>query len=435
MQAIFTGTRACTLCSDHVGVWRLGYCKLTTFENSSLSLLDDGTPPNGTSALFGGGALICFSHLRWGFVFQRPQHLMLRFAKIMPVFFLEEPVASDTGRAELQVFPPNCGVTVLLPRLPDRLDDEQRRLAQRGLLDQFCAEHDIARPVLWYYTPASGSFSDHLDAQLVVYDCMDELSAFNGADPRIVDQERALFEHADLVFTGGQSLYESKRRRHRHVHAFPSSIDFGHFAQARSRVAEPPDQQSLAHPRVGFFGVVDERLDVALLGKAVALRPDYQFIVVGPVVKIDPASLPRHPNLHYLGGKSYEELPLYLAGWDVAMMPFAINAATQFISPTKTPEYLAGGKPVVSTPVHDVVALYGDVHLVRIAASAEDFVLQVDEALAGEGDEWLAKVDALLARTSWETTWSQMVELMTERRRRAPAGPSIQRDAEAAAAP
>jgi glycosyltransferase involved in cell wall biosynthesis len=385
-----------------------------TVQNSPQSMLRC-LVRTGSDNRFSGAALICFSHLRWGFVFQRPQHLMTRFAKIMPVFFLEEPVPSDTDRAELQAFPPDRGVTVLLPRLPQHLDAEERRLAQRRLLDDFCTERDIVRPVLWYYTPTSGAFSDHLDAQLTVYDCMDELSAFRGADPRIIEQERALFGRTDLVFTGGHSLYESKRGHHRNVHAFPSSIDIDHFATARGTVAEPFDQQSIAHPRVGFFGVIDERLDLALLDRAATLRPDYQFVVVGPVVKIDSADLPRHPNIHYLGGKNYEELPLYLAGWDVAMMPFAINAATKFISPTKTPEYLAGGKPVVSTPVRDVVAVYGEADLVRIASSAEDFVLQVDEALAGERDGWLTKVDALLSQTSWETTWSQMVALMIER--------------------
>ena len=204
------------------------------------------------------------------------------------------------------------------------------------------------------------AFSDHLAPGLIVYDCMDELSAFRGAPPELVEREVELMCRANLVFTGGYSLYEAKRQRHDNAHPFPSSVDVEHFAAARRPQHDPDDQAEIPHPRLGFYGVIDERLDIALIEQVARMRPDWQIVLVGPVVKIDPAELPQRDNIHYLGGKTYDELPQYLSGWDVAIMPFALNESTRFISPTKTPEYLAGGCPVVSTPITDVVRTYGD---------------------------------------------------------------------------
>jgi Glycosyl transferases group 1 len=358
--------------------------------------------------------LICFSHLRWNFVYQRPQHLMSRFARSTRVFYFEEPVFGEQP-ASLETQRLENGVTVAVPRLPHGLDEAEQINAQRGLLDRLCRGLGIGRPVLWYYTPMSGPFSEHLDAAAVVYDCMDELSAFRGAPPAMVERERRLLERARVVFTGGRSLYEAKRHQHANVHAFPSSVDVAHFRRARARQAEPPDQAHIPRPRVGHYAVLDERLDTGLVAALAEARPDLQLILVGPVVKIDPAELPRRANIHYLGGKSYDELPAYLAGWDVAFMPFALNESTRFISPTKTPEYLAAGKPVVSTPVTDVVRTYGERGLVRIAAQPAEFAASIDASLAMTGAErnaWLSDVDGLLDEMSWDRTWAQMKELI-----------------------
>ena len=151
-------------------------------------------------------------------------------------------------------------------------------------------------------------------------------------------------------------------------------------------------------------------MDFRLLSAVARARPSWQIVLVGPVVpKIDPQALSREPNVHYLGGKTYDELPAYLAGWDVALIPFALNEATRFISPTKTPEYLAAGKPVVSTPITDVVRPYGQRGFVRIAAVPEEFVAAVEAALEGlTGD--LARLDAFLAKESWNTTWTRMAQ-------------------------
>jgi glycosyltransferase involved in cell wall biosynthesis len=245
----------------------------------------------------------------------------------------------------------------------------------------------------------------------VVYDCMDELSCFAGAPTKLRELERELFARADVVFTGGQSLYEAKKSQHRNVHAFPSSVDAAHFGAARGPLADPEDQAALPHPRLGFFGVVDERMDLELVAALADARPSYQIVILGPVVKIDPESLPRRPNLHWLGKKDYRELPAYLAGWDAAIMPFARNEATRFISPTKTLEYLAAGKTVVSTAITDVVKPYGDRGLVEIADRA-GFPAAVDRALGEQRLGWRAAADAFVASTSWDSTWAKMNEIV-----------------------
>ena len=368
--------------------------------------------------------LLCFSHLRWDFVFQRPQHLLTRAAQTMRVLFWEEPIPTTAPQASVDRRLSPEGVIVLQPRIPH---GQHWAVVQRTLLDQVLQEFAIEDPVLWYYTPYALSFSAHLQGRPVVFDCMDELTAFAGADPELPRYERELLSRAALVFTGGQSLYESKRTQHPDVHAFPSGVDVAHFTPARAALPDPADQQAIPHPRMGFYGVLDERLDQDLLATVADLRPDTHFILIGPVVKIDPAALPKRPNLHYLGGKSYADLPAYVAHWDVAMMPFAINEATRFISPTKTPEYLAAGRPVVSTPITDVVRQYGAMAGVRIAGTAAEFAAATDAALglARDPAAWLPEADCALADMSWDATWSRMSALIGAKRQAAePRGPA-----------
>lgn len=358
--------------------------------------------------------LVCFSHLRWDFVYQRPQHLLSRCAQTRRVFFVEEPIASPDDTCWLDINQRECGVWVVVPHLPNNLDEEQAIALQQLLLNQLLTEAQIQAPILWYYTPMAVPFTHPIKASAVIYDCMDELAAFKGAHPQLQAREAYLFKLADLVFTGGRSLYEAKQHQHSSVHAFPSSIDAAHFADARSLVEEPVDQAEIPHPRLGFYGVVDERMDLALLDGIAQARPDWHLVIIGPVVKIDPASLPNRPNIHYLGGKSYQELPTYLAGWDVALLPFARNESTRFISPTKTPEYLAAGKPVVSTSIRDVVRPYGEENLVHIADTVPEFVAAIAQALdhTQTNSEWLNRVDAFLSQISWDLTWQTMNDLI-----------------------
>jgi UDP-galactopyranose mutase len=369
-------------------------------------------------------AIVCFSHLRWDFVWQRPQQLLSRLARNRRVFFVEEPLfrddsgeAPDGARLEAREAD---GVTVCQPVCLDpgpggesRLDTMYARLAaelveQQGLRDY----------TAWFYTPMLLPALERLEPALVVYDAMDELSLFKGAPPALLPRERELLKRADVVFTGGVSLGRAKAQVHANVHAFPSGVDAGHYAQALDPgTAVPHDLAALPRPRIGFFGVIDERLDLDLLCGVAEQRPQWQLAMLGPVVKIDPAELPRLPNIHYLGQKQYKDLPGYVKGFDVCMMPFALNEATRFISPTKTLEYMAAHKPIVSTPVADVVGSYRDA--VAIAPDAARFVAAVEQALAeteGQRTQRIARERAVLARSSWDAIAAGMDQKMDQAR-------------------
>lgn len=367
--------------------------------------------------------LLCLSHLRWNFVYQRPQHLMSRFATMFQVLFFEEPLPSEGNTAWLEVTLTPEGVRVLIPHLPaQHIGHEKGTRQLRELLDRYLLIAD-ADPILWYYTPMSLAYTSHINASLVIYDCMDELSAFAAAPPQLIDYEKALFKKVDIVFTGGFSLYESKRKQHASVYPVPSSVDMAHFGIARHKNLQPHDQLALTGPKIGFYGVIDERIDLDLMRAIAVARPEWQIMMVGPVLKIDPQTLPKLPNIHYLGPKTYDELPLYLSGWEVAFMPFAINQSTRFISPTKTPEYLAGGRPVVSTAIQDVVSMYGKSELVLIAHDSQHFIDSIEVALnMMKNPAWVAaKADNILRGMSWDKTWQKMNLLMEEKLQIAPA--------------
>ena len=349
--------------------------------------------------------------MRWDFVYQRPQHLMSRFARDRRVFIFEEPVFTD-GEPRLDISARDGNVNVVVPHLPHGIEPEAAADKLREFSYELLRTQDIKNYISWYYTPMMLGWSDHLNPIAVVYDCMDQLSAFKGAPPELTVREAELLSLSDLVFTGGHSLFEAKRESHPAVHAFPSSIDVPHFARALNSDADPADLAGIPGPRIGFIGVIDERLDTGLLDQIAALRPDWQFIMIGPVVKIEESDLPKRENIHYLGGKSYPELPDYIGRWDVAMMPFAMNESTKYISPTKTPEYLAAGRPVVSTPIRDVVRPYGDKGLVYIASTAKEFVEGIEKGLNMDLEAHRAAANEFLADMSWDATFDEMLNLI-----------------------
>jgi len=359
--------------------------------------------------------IICFSHLRWDFVVQRPQHLMERFSRDRPVIFFEEFIPTDHHLAYFEV---HCfegtAVRAIRPRVPHWWSDAERQTALSRLLDEVLSLFGWSKPVLWFYTPLMHSFARHVDAEAVVYDCMDELANFKFAPPELKHAEGELLNRANVVFTGGKSLFEAKNDRHANVHCFPSSVDVAHFGAARACNPAPADQASIGSPRFGYIGVIDERIDLELVASVARMRPDYSFVFVGPVVKISPAALPQAANLHYLGRKSYLELPAYLSGWHAALMPFAHNDATRYISPTKTPEYLAAGIPVVSTRIADVVSGYGQTPGVFLVDGAKQFAEACDEACRMDPTDttWRAVIDEKLSQSSWDDTFAKMRALV-----------------------
>lgn len=360
--------------------------------------------------------LVCFSHLRWNFVYQRPHHLFVRGVKERRVFYVEEPKI-DRGPNRVIVNQDASGVNIVVPYLHETVFRFESAHILRGLMNQFLEENEIRDYIAWYYNPRAFNYTNHLKHTFTVYDVMDDLASFNGAPKDMLDFETMLFQEADIVFTGGHSLYDAKRHLHKDIHPFPSSIDIQHFSRARSGPKEPQDQARIPRPRIGFFGVIDERIDYSLIERIARVRPDWQIIMIGPFAKVEEKDLPKAENVHYLGKKSYEDLPNYLGGWDVAILPFARNRATRYISPTKTPEYLAGGIPVVSTPIKDVVRPYGDYGVATIA-EGDEFITSIEDTInrtPNEHQEWLERVEKILKGSSWDETWKKMSDLINTR--------------------
>jgi glycosyltransferase involved in cell wall biosynthesis len=355
--------------------------------------------------------LVVFSHLRWNFVYQRPQHLLSRLAQRWPVVFIEEPIP-NAPEDRIETIDAAPGVEVWRPHLRGAQHGfhPDHKAALQRLVGKAIQAQDIRDYWIWFYTPMALPMADKLEPDGIIYDCMDELSMFRGAPPELIAQENALFKAADVVFTGGRSLYNAKKSRHANVHCFPSSVDALHFRQGTE---DHPLQQHIAHPRLGYCGVIDERLNLELIAGIADQRPDWQIVMVGPVVKIDPASCPQRPNIHWLGQQGYNDLPAFINGWDVCLLPFALNESTKFISPTKTLEYMACGRPCVSTAIRDVVEPYG--HVVPIHADAAGFVAACEHFLQRTTAEQQAhdrQVADIIARTSWDATAEAMGTLI-----------------------
>lgn len=356
--------------------------------------------------------IICFSHLRWDFVFQRPQHLLTRWAKEMPVYYIEEPIFGNFEVNYLKARAYNENITIITPHIQEQSGENEIQQYLEDAIKKLIKWNNITDYLFWYITPMAMPFSKNLNPKLVVYDCMDELSHFKGAHPDMIKNEASLLKVADVVFTGGQYLYEYKKDKHTNIYPFPSSIDQKHFASGL-QCNDPDDQAHIPHPRAGFFGVIDERLDIELLDELAQKMPEINFVMIGPVVKIDPATLPRHSNIYYLGQKNYNDLPAYLGNWDIALLPFAKNDSTRFISPTKTPEYLCCEKPVISTSIRDVVVPYGEMGLVLIADTVNDFAHSIKKALLLTNDNsWKKKVHQILKSNSWDLTWQGMKKII-----------------------
>ncbi|MBI5671446.1 MAG: glycosyltransferase [Chloroflexi bacterium] len=368
--------------------------------------------------------LIVFSHLRWDFVWQRPQHLLSRLAKHYRVLFVEEPISTENEthpRLEIFTRPLPGGAHINVVRLVQPTaftrwighGDPEAQDNYTALLLNYLYAHNYVNPILWMYTPMASEFADTIPHRLLICDVMDQLSAFKGAPAELEVREPALLRKADLVFTGGVSLYRSKLPYNSNTHLFPSGVEVEHFARATRRNAfeRPADMEHIEAPVIGYFGVIDERMDLDLLQYVAQSHPEWNLVLIGPVVKIDPTALPIAPNVHCLGMKSYQQLPAYLAHFDVALVPFAMNEATFFLSPTKTLEYMAAHKPIVATPIQDVIELYGDV--VHVGYTPAEFVAQIEAALTEPASLRRLKEDKLLAQHTWDSIAGNMHRLIS----------------------
>ncbi|HEX8875071.1 MAG TPA: glycosyltransferase [Nitrosospira sp.] len=356
--------------------------------------------------------IIAFSHIRWDFVYQRPQHLLSRLAENYKIVFIEEPMFHEHD-SFLEISAPGPNITVLRPHTPVNAagfhDGQLPHLIK--LMRQFVSMDE--EHMAWFYTPMALPLLQELDPSLVVYDCMDDLSSFKNSPKQMLQRENALLKAADLVFTAGPSLYRARRERHPNVHCFPNSIDMGHFEQARDRTNSHAAHEDIPGPRLGYYGVIDERVDTELIARIADAHPQWQIVLVGPVAGIDAATLPRRHNIHYLGQQPYESLPHFLAGWNACLLPFALNESTRFINPTKTLEYMAAELPIISTHVNDVADLYGEV--VEITPSPQAFVRACENALLTTPEECqrtISRMRQMVSQTSWNTTAEKMHDLI-----------------------
>lgn len=347
--------------------------------------------------------MIVFCHVRWEFVYQRPQHIISRISKEMKVLMIEEPV-------DYEIQEENSGNLIVVSNSLHVLQPKVKDIQSvADIISMYVKNSEVK--IGWFYSASFISLLSSFKFEKIIYDCMDELSLFKGVDQELIDQEKRLMEEADIVFTGGKSLFEVRKELHPNVYCFPSSVDEAHFAQALNGIAIPPEIASISSPVVGYFGVIDERLDLSLLHETAKLLPNVSFVLIGPVAKIKQQDLPKEDNIHYLGMRSYSELPAYLKAFDIAVMPFAINDATKHISPIKTLEYMAAGKPIISTKITDVVRDYSS--CVNMVETPDDFV-QVINFLLEKSDQLSLQLEyyEILTNTSWDSTASRMQSII-----------------------
>ncbi|MDN3724138.1 glycosyltransferase [Aequorivita sp. SDUM287046] len=345
--------------------------------------------------------MVVFCHLRWKFVYQRPQHIISRLSATQKILFIEEPIPfSSSEEFEYNLETVTANLTVMQPKVSTLADIG--KILKKLNLQTF--------EYAWFYSPAFAELLPDLKVNTIIYDCMDELSLFKGASESLQKKEQYLIKEADIIFTGGKSLYESKSKLSQNVHCFPSSVDLPHFKKVERQLPCPEDLVNIQHPVVGYIGVIDERIDLPLVAATAEKLPHFQFVMIGPLAKIDENDLPRRENIHYLGMKEYKELPNYLKAIDIAMMPFALNDATKYISPTKTLEYMAAGKPIISTPVKDVVRDYQEhVHIVE---TESEFCTALESIVKLDKVDYSARYCEILHKTSWDNTVSQMFTLI-----------------------
>lgn len=358
--------------------------------------------------------LVAFAHLRWGSFCQRPQQLLSRLARRWPVLYVEAPVRTD-GAAHLERRTPSHNVEVLTPYTPlaaPGFDDRQCKLIAPLLAAHLAARHADAG-IAWFYTPAAWPLATLCQARTVVYDCVDEPAAPARA------HEHALLAGADLVLTAGPALYAAKRKRNANVVCLPSAVDAAHFSPAHLTADgdEPREAARLCAgigaPRLGFFGVIDERIDLELIALLADAHADWQIAMAGPVRGLASEALPRRANLHWLGTQPYARLPHLMAHWDLCLMPFAVNARTQHLNPDKTLEYMAGEKPIVSTALPDVVALHSGA--VRIAHDAKAFIAACEQTLAEPAHKRSRRIAEMLSTVScasWERSATSVAQLL-----------------------
>jgi len=376
--------------------------------------------------------IICFSHLTWDRnLFQRPQQLMLRFSKRFNVLYVSGYSCRQFfidlfRRKKTHSYHVTDNLAVYSPfALPPIKKYSSITIRLNKILLSFLVKRRLKKlkfkdPILWIYHPryidAIGKFKE----ELIIYDCMDDftslLSDYEDRERNIKD-ERALLKKADMVFAGGYSIAELKRDSREHIHVFPSAVEIYHFKKARSDNLEMPDDiTDIPHPILGYWGAIDERVDHELLKRLAMKHPEWSIVLLGPIVRHkagDLSYLKEIKNIFWLGPKDYSLLPNYAKAFDVCLIPFVLSREGKFLSPTKTLEYLATGKPVVSTPITDVVRFYDGV--VGIADGPDEFGMAVRRCMEEDNASMKQKRICFTENKSWEDTAEKMEKLILDK--------------------
>jgi glycosyltransferase involved in cell wall biosynthesis len=358
--------------------------------------------------------IIALCHLSWNWVWQRPQQFLSRLAKTHPVLFVETYCTeTPTTIVKLRSADGHPNVTICEMHLPASrwndgkfIDRERRRALRSALSNELEGRFDDA--ILWFNDPmAVTAFAGHLDESLIVYDCMDELSQFKGAPPALIEREYELLEVADVVFCGGRKMRDKRLPINSNSHFYGTGVDIRHFGTALSpNLAVDPEIAALKGPVLGYFGVVDERIDYELLGALADANPNWHVVMVGPTTKVDPANFPKRRNLHFIGSRPYAQLPAITKGFSVCLMPFARNEATEYINPTKALEYMATGRPVVSTALDEVKSNFSGV--ARIARTHSEFISMCRSEVDSPSDSRIARGIKLAAENTWDAIVGKM---------------------------
>ena len=363
-------------------------------------------------------AIVFISTHPFAGLWQRPQQIAVRLAKSYSILYFWPRYASDLARrrGNSQQVEPESALSVrlvsplLLPfeRAIPAACRTNLGTVKSIISHRLWAEGFATAPILWFYAPRFAPLLDSLEHSAVVYDIMDEHSAFSFARRDMRELEARLLRDADLVFAGTNTLAERKREFAPQVRYLPCGVEFEHFSAAAAKnLHVPPVLSGVSGPVIGYFGAVDDRLDFDMLLAAAMRHPDWTILLAGPwLATKSRAEVQSQPNILMPGLVPYAELPAYLARFDVAVLPFVLNELTMHIHPTKVLEYLASRTPVVSTPIPDVVKFYSGI--VKIASTPDEFIAAV-ENLLNTPDADAVERGYQMARAS---SWDALVESM-----------------------
>ncbi len=361
-----------------------------------------------TEGVVGNGyPIVCFSDISWNVKFQRPHQLFSQAKRINIIIFIEKPLLQRSGKPNHFISRVSDNILILTPVITDEDPESTIHETVEQLLTEKLKSHNTTEYICWYYSPKAINYSQKLTPKLIIFDCMDECCGYEGADTEVNESEKKLLEVTDLVFTGGRSLCNAKKLLHKNVHLFPDSIDYerfnGNTKQAKKNIIKKPAA------KIGYFGVIDERLDLNLLDKIAANKPKWKFEIAGPIVENMHGKLPERKNITFTGDIRDEEIPSIIGEWDAAILPYSKNNSTENTAPSRLLVYFAANKNIVSTSINDIVHYFGENGMVRIADEPDDFVKALEAAIKYKPEaEWQKKVDSIIRKTTWEKTWNGM---------------------------